>query len=114
MQKRRQRNGWLLPKKVRRKKLAAAKEGTAERLAAAKEGTSERLAAAKEGTSERIAAVRESTREKLAMLTGQLDEIMDKRHKLLSENKFRHFYRRSLLRGNREPSPPDSLLRLKS
>ena len=81
-------------------KLAAAKEGTAERLAAAKEGTSERLAAAKEGTSERIAAVRESTREKLAMLTGQLDEIMDKRHKLLSENKFRHFYRRSLLRGN--------------
>lgn len=81
-------------------RLAAAKEGTAERLAAAKEGTSERLAAAKEGTSERIAAVRESTREKLAMLTGQLDEIMDKRHKLLSENKFRHFYRRSLLRGN--------------
>ena len=54
----------------------------------------------KEGTSERIAAVRESTREKLAMLTGQLDEIMDKRHKLLSENKCRHFYRRSLLRGN--------------
>ena len=74
--------------------------GTAELLANAKEETAERLAAAKEGTSERIAAVRESTREKLAMLTGQLDEIMDKRHKLLSENKFRHFYRRSLLRGN--------------
>ena len=74
--------------------------GTAELLANAKEETAERLAAAKEGTSERIAAVRESTREKLALLTGQLDEIMDKRHKLLSENKFRHFYRRSLLRGN--------------
>ena len=93
------------------KSLEAVKEGTAERivnsllgtaelLANAKEETAERLAAAKEGTSERIAAVRESTREKLAMLTGQLDEIMDKRHKLLSENKFRHFYRRSLLRGN--------------
>ena len=81
-------------------RLATAKEETAEILAAAKEVSAERLAAAKEVSAERLAAVRESTREKLALLTGQLEEVTERRHSLLPKNKFHHFYRRGLLRGN--------------
>ena len=87
-------------KEVSAERLAAAKEVSAEKLAAAKEVSAERLAAAKEVSAERLAAVRESTREKLALLTGQLEEVTERRHSLLPKNKFHHFYRRGLLRGN--------------
>lgn len=81
-------------------RLAAAKEVSAGRLAAAKEVSAEKLAAAKEVSAERLAAVRENTREKLALLTGQLEEVTQRRHDLLPKNSFHHFYRRGLLRGN--------------
>ncbi len=87
-------------KEVSAEKLAAAKEVSAEKLAAAKEVSAEKLAAAKEVSVERLAAVRESTREKLALLTGQLEEVTQRRHDLLPKNRFHHFYRRGLLRGN--------------
>ncbi|WP_125143868.1 putative ABC transporter permease [Clostridium transplantifaecale] len=87
-------------KEVSAERLTAAREVSAEKLAAAKEASSERLTAAKEASAERLAAVREGTREKLALLTGQLEEVAERRHNLLPKNSFRHFYRRGLLRGN--------------